>query len=203
MKKYIFSFILLALMFLGCEPKERLNVNNPVCCMLDSVSVHYYLTTRKNVLTTTFRQGETMVVHYDLCNLRKMPVEKGYTENVCIWVESSNPYLNALHGKCYTEDGRLVESMSFTPTSLVQDEDWWYGYPTSSGPNETIRLEYMNSRSYKREIDITLAPGEYYFETTPQLSTLSSVHLLPPTTPDTLTFVANEPLRVYFSVFKP
>lgn len=190
-------------MFLGCEPKERLNVNNPVCCMLDSVSVHYYLTTRKNVLTTTFRQGETMVVHYDLCNLRKMPVEKGYTENVCIWVESSNPYLNALHGKCYTEDGRLVESMSFTPTSLVQDEDWWYGYPTSSGPNETIRLEYMNSRSYKREIDITLAPGEYYFETTPQLSTLSSVHLLSPTTPDTLTFVANEPLRVYFSVFKP
>ena len=47
MKKYIFSLSLLALIFFGCEPIERLNVNNPVCCMLDSISIHYYLTTKK------------------------------------------------------------------------------------------------------------------------------------------------------------
>ena len=111
MKTKLLFAILVALVCISCEPKERLNVNNPVCCMLDSVSVHYYLTTRKNVLTTTFRQGEIMIVHYDLCNISLI-------QDVFLFSKLSNPYINALHGKCYTTDGQYIESMSFSPSPL-------------------------------------------------------------------------------------
>ncbi len=195
MKKYIFSLILLALMFLGCEPIERLNVNNPVCCMLDSVSIHYYLTTEKNELTTSFRPGETMIVHYDLCNQKKWNKEDDY--NIRLLVDTSNPYLNALHGKCYTIEGQYVESMSFSPSPLRPDEDW---SDNNEVPKSTITLGYLECRSYAQTIEITLPFGEYYFETIPQISTLTPVS--PGANWDTTTYVSPEPLRVYFMVAK-
>ena len=190
MKTKLLSAILIALVCISCEPKERLNVNNPVCCMLDSVSVHYYLTTRKNVLTTTFRQGEIMIVHYDLCNISLI-------QDVFLFSKLSNPYINALHGKCYTTDGQYIESMSFSPSPLRPDEDW---SDNNEVPKSTITLGYLHCRSYAQAMEITIPYGEYYFETFPKISTLTPVS--PKYNWDTTTYVSQEPLRVYFIVAK-
>ena len=56
MKQYFIFISLLTMAFMGCDSIERYNVNNPNCCMLDSISIHYYITTQKNELTTTYRQ---------------------------------------------------------------------------------------------------------------------------------------------------
>ena len=190
MKKYIFSLILLALMFLGCEPKERLNVNNPVCCMLDSVSVHYYLTTRKNVLTTTFRQGETMVVHYDLCNISPI-------RDVRIFSKLSDPYINALHGKCYSIAGENIEHMSFTPSLQRVDQDWTIPPGMSPVAPSLICLQPNDYRSYKNEVEIDLPQGEYYYETTPVISFMDESQEL---YEDTINIQSSNPLRIYFTV---
>lgn len=47
MKTKLFFISILTMAFMGCDSIERYNVNNPNCCMLDSVSIHYYLTTKK------------------------------------------------------------------------------------------------------------------------------------------------------------
>ena len=194
MKKYILSLSLLAFMFLGCEPIERTNAGNPQCCMLDSVSIHYYLTTKKNELTTTYRQGECIKVHYDLCNQRKIKV-KNSEYNIRILVDSCNPYLNALHGKCYTMDGQYVESMSFSSSPLRVDQDW---SDHNTVPLSTITLGYLDSRSYEQTVDITIPSGEYYFETFPKISFLTPI--APGAYWDTITHVSPEPLRIYFTV---
>ena len=195
MKTKLLFAILVVLVCISCEPKERLNINNPVCCVLDSISIHYYLTTEKNELTTTFRQGETMIVHYDMTNHRKWNKEDDY--NVRLLVDTCNPYLNALHGKCYTTDGRYIESMSFSPSPLRPDEDW---SDNNEVPKSTITLGYLHCRSYAQAMEITIPYGEYYFETFPKISTLTPVS--PKYNWDTTTYVSQEPLRVYFIVAK-
>lgn len=190
MKTKLLSAILIALVCISCEPKERLNVNNPVCCMLDSVSVHYYLTTRKNVLTTTFRQGETMIVHYDLCNISLI-------QDVFIFSKLSNPYINALHGKCYSVSGENIEHMSFTPSSQRVDQDWTRPPGMSPVAPNLIDLRPKAYRSYKNEVEIDLPQGEYYYETTPVISFMDESQEL---YEDTINIQSSNPLRIYFTV---
>ena len=192
MKRYILSLNLLALIFLGCEPKERLNINNPVYCMLDSISIHYYLTTKKNVLTTTFRQGETMVVHYDLCNLSKHSWGKVLLLDFCI------PYLQGLHGKCYTASGKLVEEMSFYPTSYRGKHDYviWDVVYNEGHYNDLAVLKYQDYRDYDMSTEISVPTGKYYYETTPRIGVRPPLAMQA----DTTIYTNTNPLRIYFTV---
>ena len=191
-KTKLLSAILIALVCISCEPKERLNVNNPVCCVLDSISIHYYLTTEKNELTTTFRQGETMVVHYDLCNQSKHDWGKVLLLDSCI------PYLQGLHGKCYTASGELVKEMSFYPTSYRGKHDYhtYDGLYNDGYYNEIAVLHYQYYRDYDISIDVSVPTGEYYYETTPKIGVIP-----PPALPaDTTIYINPNPLRIHFTV---
>ena len=64
----------------------------------------------------------------------------------------------------------------------------------------TTAWKHNRCRSYAQTMEITIPYGEYYFETFPQISTLTPG--APKYNWDTTTYVSQEPLRVYFIVAK-
>ena len=185
-KYFIFASILI--MSASCRQRigiERLNINNPVNCVVDSVQFSYYLTTTDYELTTTLRHKEGLVVHYDFSNIS--------TTHKTLAHDYVHPYIQGLHGICYMKDGAKVPSMSFNADrSLVYlgENDLFEIGTFELSPQATIQFE--------RHLSVDVFPGEYYYETTPILRIYENyINGIPV---DTITYNDITPLRVYFVV---
>ena len=188
MKIKLLIFASILIMFTSCKQRfgiERLNINNPVSCIVDSVKFSYYLTTTDYESTTTFCCDEGLVVHYDFCNIS--------TTHKTLAHDYVHPYIHGLHGTCYTKDGIKVPSMTFNADrSLVyrDDNDLFEMGTFELSPQATIQFE--------RHISVDVEPGEYYYETTPILRVYENyINGIPV---DTVTFNNIPLLRVYFTV---
>lgn len=185
-KYFIFASILI--MSASCRQRigiERLNINNPVNCIVDSVKFNYYLTTTDYELSTTFCQKEGLVVHYNFCNIS--------TTHKTLAHDYVHPFIQGLHGTCYTKDGTKVPSMSFNAdrTLVYRGENDLFEIGTFElSPQATIQFE--------RQISINVVSGEYYYETIPILRIYENyINGIPV---DTITYNNITPLRVYFVV---
>ncbi len=178
----------IVLISISCNPQadiDRLNINNPVSCVVDSVQFSYYLTTTDYELTTTFRQKEGLVVHYDFCNIS--------TTHKTLAHDYVHPYIQGLHGICYTKDGVKVPSMSFNA-----DRSLVYNGENDLFEIGTFELSPQATIQFERHISVDVVPGEYYYETTPILRIYENyINGIPA---DTITFNNITPLRVYFVV---
>ena len=185
MVKKNICFNLLTLLLLSCGSAERVNISNPVSCMVDSITFDYYLTTTDNELTTTFYKDEGIVVHYDVSN--SSSVHKTLAHDYV------HAYVHGLHGKCYTKDGVLVPSMSFSP-----DKSLVYNNENDLFEINTLELSPHCIFQLERYLFVDIPAGEYYYETTPRLclyyTRTGNIE------GDTVTFLDISPLRVYFTV---
>lgn len=164
---------------------ERLNINNPVNCVVDSVQFSYYLTTTDYELTTTLRHKEGLVVHYDFCNIS--------TTHKTLAHDYVHPYIQGLHGTCYTKKGTKIPSMTFNA-----DRSLVYSSENDLFEIGTFELSPQAIIQFERHISVDVVPGEYYYETTPILRVYENyINGIPA---DTITFNNITPLRVYFVV---
>lgn len=181
----IFSIVLIAISCTQQMGIERLNINNPISCTVDSVKFSYYLTTTDYALTTTFCQKEGLVVHYDFSNIS--------TTHKTLAHDYVHPYIHGLHGICYTKDGVKVPSMSFNA-----DRSLVYNGENDLFEIGTFELSPQATIQFERHISVDVVPGEYYYETTPILRIYENyINGIPA---DTITFNNITPLRVYFVV---